>query len=232
MISIINKYVKYLLYIGGGVIVASLLFRKGGNKLINPKGKKILFVGDSHTSLTTESLENSKQYRGTGWQSYLAKIYGFKEINISEGGRASKYMMAKFLTYLKTHSNPDVCFFYLGANDAFSPVTNQQVINNLQLMIDTCNEKGIIPVVISGYNSRKVIVNNPRLKPFGTNTQKGLWDMGEKRYQQQLMFGELKNAIVVPIFENVLPTDASDGLHLGQKKQQQFAEFIAPYVFV
>ena len=227
----INKYVKYLLYIGGGVIVARLLFGKGGKKLIDAKGKTILFVGDSHTSLTVQPLENTKQYKGTGWQSYLAKIYGFKEINISEGGRASKYMMAKFFTYLKTHANPYACFFYLGANDAYSPVSNIQVIKNLQLMIDTCNEKGIIPIIISGYNSRKVIVNNPRLKPFGNNTQQGLWDMGEKRYQQQLMFSQLKNAIIVPIFENVLPSDAADGLHLGQKKQQQFAEFIAPYVF-
>lgn len=228
----INKYVKYLLYITGGIVVASILFRKGGNKLINPKGKTILFVGDSHTSLTTQPLENSKQYRGEGWQSYLAKIYGFNEINISEGGRASKYMMAKFLTYLKNHSKPDVAFFYLGANDAYSPVTNQQVIKNIQFMIDTCNEKGITPVVISGYNSRKVIVNNPRIKPFGTNTQQSLWDMGEKRYQHQLMFSELKNAIVVPIYNDILPTDASDGYHLGAKKQQEFAKFIAPYVFV
>lgn len=226
-----NKYLQYVLYVGGGFLVASLVFSKNASKLINPKGKKILFVGDSHTSLTNQPLENSKQYKGTGWQSYLANKFDFKEINISEGGRASKYMMNKFLTYLKTHQKPDVCFFYLGANDAFSPVSNEQVIKNLQSMIDTCNENGIIPVVITGYNSRVVIVNNPRLKPFGTNTQKGLWDMGEKRYQQQLMFNQLKNAIVVPMWNDVLPSDASDGLHLGAKKQQQFAEFIAPYVF-
>lgn len=226
-----NKYLQYALYAGGGLLVASLIFGKNAGKLINPKGKKILFVGDSHTSLTNQPLENSKQYKGIGWQSYLANKFGFQEINISEGGRASKYMMSKFLTYLKTHQKPDVCFFYLGANDAFSPVTNAQVIKNLQSMIDTCNEKGITPVIITGYNSRKVIVNNPRLKPFGTNTQKGLWDMGEKRYQQQLMFNQLKNAIVVPMWNDVLQSDASDGLHLGSKKQQEFAEFIAPYVF-
>jgi lysophospholipase L1-like esterase len=202
------------------------------SKKINPKGKKILFVGDSHTALTSQPLENTKQYKGEGWQSYLARIYGFNEINISEGGRASKYMIDKFQTYLKTHSTPDVCFFYLGANDAYSPVTNEQVIKNLQFMIDTCNEKGIVPVIITGYNSRSVIVNNPRIKPFGTNTQQSLWNMGEKRYQQQLTFNQLKNAIIVPIYNDILPTDASDGYHLGAKKQQQFAKFIAPYVFV
>ena len=228
-----NKYVKYLLYIGGGVIVASLLFRKGGNKLINPKGKKILFVGDSHTAFTKQPIRiNETQINAEGWQSYLARIYGFKEINISVGGQASTYLMGKFLTYLKNNPKPDVAFFYVGANDAFSGVANTKVIKNIQFMIDTCNKKGITPVVITGYNSRKIIVNNRRFKPFGTNTQKGLWDMGEKRYQQQLMFSQLTNAIVVPMWENVLPSDAADGLHLGVAKQQQFAKFIAPYVFV
>ena len=228
-----DKYVKYLLYIGGGVIVASLLFRKGGNKLINPKGKKILFVGDSHTAFTKQPIRiNETQINAEGWQSYLARIYGFKEINISVGGQASTYLMGKFLTYLKNNPKPDVAFFYVGANDAFSGVANTKVIKNIQFMIDTCNKKGITPVVITGYNSRKIIVNNRRFKPFGTNTQKGLWDMGEKRYQQQLMFSQLTNAIVVPMWENVLPSDAADGLHLGVAKQQQFAKFIAPYVFV
>ncbi len=227
-----NKLLQFAIYLGSGFFVASLLFNSKKSKLINPKGKKILFVGDSHTALTNKPLENSKQYKGTGWQSYLANKYDFDEVNISEGGRASKYMMNKFLTYLKTHKKPDLCFFYLGSNDAFSPVTNEQVIKNLQIMIDTCNENQITAIIISGYNSRVVIVNNPRLKPFGTNTQKGLWAMGEKRYKQQLMFNQLKNAIVVPIWNDVLPFDANDGLHLGAKKQQQFAEFIAPYVFV
>ena len=228
-----NKYVKYLLYFGGGVIVASLLFRKGGNKLINPKGKKILFVGDSHTAFTKQPIRiNETQINAEGWQSYLARIYGFKEINISVGGQASTYLMGKFLTYLKNNPKPDVAFFYVGANDAFSGVANTKVIKNIQFMIHTCNKKGITPVVITGYNSRKIIVNNRRFKPFGTNTQKGLWDMGEKRYQQQLMFSQLTNAIVVPMWENVLPSDAADGLHLGVAKQQQFAKFIAPYVFV
>ncbi|MEI7670371.1 MAG: SGNH/GDSL hydrolase family protein, partial [Pseudomonadota bacterium] len=214
----------------------SLLFRKGGNKLINPKGKKILFVGDSHTAYTKQPIRiNPTQINGEGWASYLARIYGFTEINISVGGRASKYLMDKFLTYLETNAKPDVAFFYVGANDAFSPVSNKQAIKNIQFMIDTCNKKGITPVVITGYNSRKVIVNNPRLKGFtnvyGTFTQKNLWDMGENRYQQQLMFSELKNAIVVPMFNDVLPSDAADGLHLGLAKQQQLAKFIAPYVF-
>ena len=210
----------------------SFLLNKSKYNQFNPKGKKILFVGDSHTSLTSQPLENSKQYKGVGWQSYLAKKYDFVEINISEGGRASKYMMSKFNTYLKTHEKPDVCFIYLGANDAFSPVTNEQALKNIQSMVDTCNEKHIIPVVIVGYNSAKVIVNNPRLKPFGTNTQQGLWAMGEKRYQQQLLLQQkIENAIVVPMFNSVSQSDASDGLHLGQKKQQEFAEFVSPFVF-
>ena len=201
--------------------------------MINPKGKKILFVGDSHTAFTKQPIRiNETQINAEGWQSYLARIYGFKEINISVGGQASTYLMGKFLTYLKNNPKPDVAFFYVGANDAFSGVANTKVIKNIQFMIDTCNKKGITPVVITGYNSRKIIVNNRRFKPFGTNTQKGLWNMGEKRYQQQLMFSQLTNAIVVPMWENVLPSDAADGLHLGVAKQQQFAKFIAPYVFV
>ena len=223
----------YLAYAAGGFLLLSLFLGKSKGTKINPKGKRILFVGDSHTSLTSQPLENIKQFKGFGWQSYLAKKFNFQEINISEGGRASKYMMDKFNVYLRTHQNPDVCFIYLGANDAFSPVTNEQALKNIQSMVDTCNEKHIIPVVIVGYNSQKVIVNNPRLKPFGTNTQQGLWDMAEKRYQQQLLLqSKIENAIVVPMWNNVLPTDVADGLHLGQQKQHELADFIASYVFI
>lgn len=224
---------KTIFYVSliGALFFLLTSFKK--NKKVNPKNKKILFVGDSHTALTNQPLENSKQYKGTGWASYLAKKYGFSEINISEGGRASKYMMSKFLTYLKTHEKPDICFIYLGANDSFSPVSTLQTIKNIQSMIDICNEKNILPIIVSGYDSHKVIVNNPKLKAFGTNTQKSLWDMGEKRYQQQLkQLSDLKNAIIVPIFENVSQSDASDGLHLGVKKQQELAEFISSYVFI
>ena len=232
----INKYVKYLLYITGGIVVASILFRKGGNKLINPKGKTILFVGDSHTAFTKQPIRiNDSQINAEGWASYLAKIYGFTEINISVGGQASAYLMGKFLTYLETNPKPDAAFFYVGANDAFSGVANTQVIKNIQFMIDTCNKKGIIPVVITGYNSRQIIVNNPRFKAFtnryGYHSQKSLWEQGEKRYQQQLMFSQLTNAIVVPMWQDVLPSDSADGLHLSVAKQQKFAKFIAPYVF-
>ena len=232
----INKYVKYLLYITGGIVVASILFRKGGNKLINPKGKKILFVGDSHTAFTKQPIRiNDSQINAEGWASYLAKTYGFTEINISVGGQASAYLMGKFLTYLKNHPKPDAAFFYVGANDAFSGVANTQVIKNIEFMIDTCNKKGIIPVVITGYNSRQIIVNNPRFKAFtnryGYHSQKSLWEQGEKRYQQQLMFSQLTNAIVVPMWQDVLPSDSADGLHLSVAKQQKFAKFIAPYVF-
>ena len=90
----INKYVKYLLYITSGFVVASILFRKGGNKLINPKGKKILFVGDSHTAFTKQPIRiNDSQINAEGWASYLAKIYGFTEINISVCGQASAYLI-------------------------------------------------------------------------------------------------------------------------------------------
>lgn len=178
------------------------------------RGKKVLFVGDSHTA----------QY-GTGWQSILAKRYGFTEKNISLVGKTTGWMLNALNLTLSQGDNYYACFIYGGTNDAYGGISNEQAVKNIQTMVDTCNKSKIIPIVVVGYNTRKVSVGN--------KAQQGKWDLAEKRYQQQiLMQNSIKNAIVVPMWNNVNhATAAQDGLHIYGQNQIDFANYIDSVVF-
>lgn len=214
---------KMIYVVLGGVGLIILMSSFKSNK-INPKGKTILFVGDSHTAGF-----------GWGWQSYLSKLYGFKEINLSKGGEQTKYMLNVLTNYLSNpkKEKPDICFIYGGSNDAYSPQKNATALSNIQKMVDLCNQSNITPVVVVGYNSKKVIYGNTAVKPFGTNTQQGLWNFSLKRYEMQKDIPKIiKNAIIVPMWESVSHMTAKmDGYHLSAQQQKLFGDFIAKEIF-
>lgn len=214
---------RKILYIVLGVSLI-LLISSFKSKKMNPKNKTILFIGDSHTAGF-----------GWGWQSYLSKLYGFKEINLSKGGVQTSYMVKVLTNYLSDSKNvkPDICFIYGGANDAYSPQTNKTALSNIQKMVDLCNKNNITPIVVVGYNSKKVIYGNPAVKPFGTNTQQSLWNFALKRYDMQKNIPNvIKNAIIVPMWENVNHDTAKmDGYHLSSAYQREFGNFVAQQIF-
>jgi lysophospholipase L1-like esterase len=195
-----------------------LLLRK---KKMNPKGKLIAFIGDSHTA-----------GYGWGWQSQLAKKYAFTEKNLAVGGKRTDWMVNVLTNYLATNK-PDIVFIYGGANDAYSNVTNNTALKNIQKMVDLCNSKNIKPVVICGYNARKVQINNPNTKTtIYVTTKEGMWKLGEKFYQLQLAIqSQIKNAYIVPIWQGAEMKDAPDGLHITANAQKRFADYIGNYLF-
>lgn len=204
------------------IALGAILFRR---KKINPENKLIAFMGDSYTA--------GYQW---GWQSDLAKTYKFTEVNLAKGGMRTDWMLQQTRNYLDTNK-PDYYFVYGGANDAYSYTTNETALKNIQAIVDTCNSKGVKPIVISGYNARKVQVGNVRQKPSKWQldngiTQQVLWNYGEKYYQLELMIqGKIKNAIVVPIWDGAEQSDATDGLHLTAAAQKRFAEYVGNYLF-
>jgi len=200
--------------------IASKITRK-----INPEGKTFAFMGDSYTALPTY-----------GWQSLLAKNNNFKEVNLAKGGMQTSWMVTQTKNYLNSNK-PDYFVILGGANDAYSPQTIETAVGNIQKMVDMANAKGVKPIVITGYNARKVQVGNTRQRPTAEQqrrgvTQQTLWDMGEKYYQMQLrMLSDLKNTIVVPIWEDAKQSDTYDGLHMTAPAHKKFSEYLAGQLF-
>ena len=181
-------------------------------KKFNPLGKKAIFVGDSHTAGF-----------GWGWQDALAKKYGFTiQQNLSKGGYRTDQLLPILQDYLKTAKGAEILFIYAGANDNFSLVQNQKATENVQKMVDAGRNAGIDNIyVISGYRSSKVIYD---LKRYGDYIEKS------DAYKEGLA-KNIKNAVVVPIWEEADYKMSTDSLHLIQSAQKKFADYIGAQIF-
>jgi len=223
----IITWVAGLFGAGALAYIVSGFFKGGklGLKKIDPTGKTIAFLGDSYTSIGTY-----------GWQSLLAKQYGFKEVNRAKGGVRTEYMLQEAQRYLASNK-PDYLMVLGGANDAYSLVTIDAAVKNIQKIVDLANSKGVPVIVVAGYNSRKGQVGNVKQKPNSWQlsqgiTQEKLWGMGEKYYQIQLKQKNIKGATYVPPWDDVTHGDLYDGLHLTWDGNKKMADYIGKYLFV
>lgn len=169
---------------------------------------KILFVGDSLTC-----------YRG-GWQHQVARMLHVKHDNISKGGKRTDWMLKRLREHLRTNSEYDKAFIYGGINDAFSRRRNGVVISDIQAMVDLCNEKGIKPIVIVGYNPDKVNRN--------TMYSDEITKKGRDKYilTQITMEKQLINCQIIPMENSIDRTDSDDGIHLKASGHRKFAKWV------
>jgi len=174
---------------------------------INPKGKTAIFIGDSHTAGF-----------GWGWQDALAKKYGFTFTNLSQGGKRTDWMLDTLKNYPK---NADILFIYGGANDAFSQVSNQTALNNIQAMVDLGKAKDVY--VVSGYNSEKV--SKPKMD-FSK------YPSIEKYDKLKKSFRNINRARIIPIWEGAESKDTDDGMHLNKDAQNRFAQYVGKEIFI
>lgn len=174
----------------------------------NPKGKKIVFIGDSLTA-----------GYGWGWQSVMAKIYGFIEVNLSKSSKTTGWMLQTLQKYLTTDSC-DAVFIYGGTNDAYSGIPNADAIKNIQAMVNLCRSKDILTYVVIGYDPMKVSYGR-------VSTTKAT-----KTYVElQRMMKSIKNAKIIPVWTSCSKLDASDGLHLSASAQKRFGEYVGKEAF-
>ena len=193
---------------------------KSPNSIVgfSPKGKKIVFIGDSMTA-----------GYGWGWQSVMAKIYRFIEVNLAVGAKRTDWMLVTLERYLTTDSC-DAIFIYGGANDAYSAVSNASALSNVQKMVNLGVAKNIKVYVVLGYDPMKVSYG--RVKPTSyVPTQVGMNALTSKYAQQQILFKSVKNAQIIPVWTNCSKLDASDGLHLSASAQKRFAEYVGKEAF-
>lgn len=197
-----------------GVIIA-LGYKK---RRINPKGKSAIFIGDSLTAAF-----------GYGWQDTLSSKYGIDlKWNLSQGGKTSKWGLAKMKEVFT--SNPkkmaDMIFIYLGANDYYSPYSISETYKNIQNIVDLARKNGIEFVyVVSGYSSDKVTKNNPKVT---ANQKQFIEKADQAKYG---MKSAIKNAFVIPVYEDADVNSTPDGFHLTKSEQTKFADWMGKIIF-
>ena len=176
---------------------------------------RVLFIGDSLTCYTG------------GWQDMVSKHFGYQSLNKSSGGKRTDWMRLSLNDHLKRDSMFTSVFIYGGCNDAFSYVNLQGAVNNIQMMVDSCNRRGIRPIVIVGYDPIKVMVRTV----YGTETT----DRCRARYVefQKLMVDPktgLKNCLIIPKDTSVTFKDAGDGVHVSLSGQKKFADWVIKHL--
>jgi hypothetical protein len=127
--------------------------------LINCQGKKVLFIGDSHTTYDK------------GWQDQLCKKTGMVGTNTAIGGKRTDWMLTQLLKNIDSSYN--YCFIWGGANDAASCTPLQEITDNIQKMVNVCNGYGVTPIILTGFDPELCInVSKQDLSGWGNYISK------------------------------------------------------------
>jgi len=179
--------------------------------LIDVSGKKVLFVGDSHTVYAH------------GWQDQLAKKTGMTYINTAQGGRRTDWMIQA--AQRRIDSTYDYCFIWGGANDMASQVTIKQATLNIQAIVDMCNSHGIKPIVLTGFDPKLCI------KVSGMGEAWQPYPSKYTEFQKQLP-SNIKNAVVITNhFISRQDGDCSDFIcHMSASGHRKMANGIISYL--
>ena len=111
--------------------------------VVSVKGKKVLFIGDSHTSYSL------------GWQDRLCRRTGMTYLNTSVGGKTTTWM--KGIALSSIHSGLDYCLIWGGANDMAGTTKPALAVKNVQYIVDLCRAKGVKAIVLTGFNPKTCV---------------------------------------------------------------------------
>jgi len=122
--------------------------------VVSVRGKKALFIGDSHTAADY------------GWQYQVAKKTGMAMLNTAVGGKQTPWMLK--IAKQNIHSGFDYCFIYGGANDMAGNRQPMKAVKNIQAIVDLCLKKQVKPIVITGFDPLTCVVvgNRKALKGY------------------------------------------------------------------
>jgi hypothetical protein len=102
------------------------------------KGKKALFIGDSHTAFDF------------GWQHQVAVKTGMSYLNTAVGGKQTTWMLETAKQNI--NSGFDYCFIYGGANDMAGNRAPIKAVKNIQRIVNLCNKHNVKAIVITGFD--------------------------------------------------------------------------------
>lgn len=217
-----NKIYQLLWLPAIWVLFVSLRTITEGTKSIESKsksnsirGKKIIFLGDSHT------------VPSNGWVEALTSKAGTDSFDKrAANGKTTEWMLSQLKTYLAYH-RPSFIIVWGGANDAYGNVPVSKTIANMQGMIDVANKKGARVIFVSGYDPNKVSYNFDTKYLYGT--QQSL-TAGKNNLVALLaaMPKQLKgDFMVIPPYTSFTRANSTDGLHLTMGAYQQYGRWLA-----
>jgi hypothetical protein len=172
--------------------------------VISVRGKKALFIGDSHS------------VADHGWQYQVCEKTGMTYLNTAVRRKQTAWMLeqakAKVTKYF------DYCFIYGGANDMASNTPPMKSVKNIQAIVNICNRHGVTPIVITGFDPMTCIDTR------GRGIDKGY----PQRYAkfQQYLVDSIKGAVVVET-HCISRTDCGDFLcHMTASGHKKMCNFI------
>jgi hypothetical protein len=170
--------------------------------VVSIRGKKALFIGDSHTANHSH-----------GWQIQVCQATGLVQNNISIGGKTTSWMLQQANMYLTP--NYDYCFIYGGANDMYnSHISAGMAFNNIQAIVNMCNYKGVKAIVLTGFDYSVCTRTDNRMYPV-----KGA-------ELQRMLLTQLRGATVVDT-RVVYRGDCGDALcHMSYSGHQKTAKAV------
>jgi lysophospholipase L1-like esterase len=121
------------------------------DSLIDVDGKKIFFIGDSHTA--------NKSY---GWQKILCEKTGAREFNFAVKGKPTGWMLSQVESNLD--STYEFCFIWGGGNDMSMGIKREKVIENLRKITEICKSNGVVPIILTGIEVRVCVEEGKRPK--------------------------------------------------------------------
>lgn len=168
------------------------------------RGKKALFIGDSHTTADY------------GWQYQLCKKTGMIMQNTAVGGKQTGWMLE--VARLSISSNYDYCFIYGGANDMAGNRAPIKSVKNIQAIVNLCLAKQVTPIVLTGFDPITCV------NVAGRDIYKGY----PQRYAkfQQLLVDSIQGAKVLKT-HCISRTDCGDYLcHMTGSGHRKMCNFI------
>lgn len=106
--------------------------------VVSVSGKKVLFIGDSHTAYAN------------GWQDRLCRRTGMTYLNASVGGKETQWMVGQARQKITNYY--DYCFIYGGANDMAGNRSPVKSMKNIQTIVDLCIKAHVKPIVVTGFD--------------------------------------------------------------------------------
>jgi hypothetical protein len=154
----------------------TLIQVKPVDTVVSVKGKKVLYIGDSHTTYAY------------GWQDRLCRRTGMTYINTAVGGKTTAWMKGVALSNI--NSGFDYCFIWGGANDMAGTIKPHLAVKNVQYIVDLCRAKGVKAIVLTGFDPKTCV----------DVTGKGqIWQPYPKRYEifQKMLQDSIVGAKVI-----------------------------------
>jgi hypothetical protein len=178
----------------------------------------VMFVGDSLSSGP-----------GYTWNYLLEKAHPDWDVtHVSKGGMRTSWMLDNMVPKLKEKKYSKV-FIWGGTNDAFSQVSVDSAVSNIQSMVDAVVNQGGQAYVFVGYEAKSVM-SDDKLKPTIYCDKQCMLKSRDRMVDLQSKIAtNVKNATIIPAVVGD-PSWTSDGIHPGGSTHKILKDQVEKYV--